>query len=472
MKARVMVSAVLCAVAGGAAGAFGGVPTYTAFQIQARTNFGVNPGGSFNVPPNWFFSGEDIQVNNAREVAFHLSVTSGDFHALWFGGDGTGMTVRNTEIGGFMSQTSLNNNGLVVWTESFVTTPGVYFYNSDNGMNGFYTNQPFGATSWGSPSVNDSGQVGYRAGFAGSNAFVSYDKATNSNAVHVVEVGLDPSSPYSFLFTPSFNNNRQIAGKARRGPGTGNNNPDEIRIWNSNGSSVLIAEDVDANPMSPYSAFDNSVALNDNGYVAFMANLVAGGRGVFLSNGTVTQTIATTNDPEISNLEFFGPSLNNHGLVAFRAIDAAGLRAIWVGNGSALTRVVTEHDLLPTDIPDPAARGGTLLGRIDQHDSSPVFGGKPSINDHGDVAFNCGLTPPDNNQIEWGSGVYVALAPPASCEGDADGDGDVDIDDITFVVLRLGNTGAPGLQGDVDGNGFVNIDDITFVVLRLGTCPS
>src|SRR5690606_17482051 len=114
-----------------------------------------------------------------------------------------------------------------------------------------------------------------------------------------------------------------------------------------------------------------------------------------------TRTIATSADPEVSSIDFFAPAVNDEGLVAFRAFDEAGLRAIFVGDGTTLRRVVTEHDLVPTD------RGE---GRIDQHDSSPVFGGSVDINARGDVVFAAALTPTGNNQIEWGSGIFVAYA--------------------------------------------------------------
>lgn len=61
----------------------------------------------------------------------------------------------------------------------------------------------------------------------------------------------------------------------------------------------------------------------------------------------------------------------------------------------------------------------------------------------------------------------VSCTPPPGCDGDADGNNTVDIDDITFIVLRLGEMGGPA---DVDGSGVVDIDDITYVVLRLGPC--
>ena len=62
---------------------------------------------------------------------------------------------------------------------------------------------------------------------------------------------------------------------------------------------------------------------------------------------------------------------------------------------------VTEHDVVPTDLGE---------GRIDQHDDSVVFGGAPDINSSGDVAFHATLTPADNNQIEWGTGMFIAYA--------------------------------------------------------------
>jgi hypothetical protein len=63
--------------------------------------------------------------------------------------------------------------------------------------------------------------------------------------------------------------------------------------------------------------------------------------------------------------------------------------------------VIAEHDLVQTDL-GPA--------RIDQHDASPVFGGSPSIASDGAIAFNAALTPPEDNQTEWGSGIFIAYA--------------------------------------------------------------
>jgi hypothetical protein len=99
---------------------------------------------------------------------------------------------------------------------------------------------------------------------------------------------------------------------------------------------VLIAEDRDSNPASPYLGFDNSVSLTDSGWVAFTASLDGGARGVFFSDGTTTRSIATTALPEVSEIEFFAPAANEAGVVAFRAKDGSELRAVWVGDGTDL----------------------------------------------------------------------------------------------------------------------------------------
>lgn len=57
---------------------------------------------------------------------------------------------------------------------------------------------------------------------------------------------------------------------------------------------------------------------------------------------------------------------------------------------------------------------------------------------------------------------------PSVCEGDADGSGAIDLDDVTFVILRLGQSGEPGtVPGDVDENGVVDLNDVSFVLLRI-----
>jgi len=453
VTARTAALAVLAATGS----AFGGLPTYT-FQIQARCNFASNPGGTFNVPAGYFFSNEDIQINDTRQVSFHFNATTGLFQSVWFGQNGLGTVVYNSPDKAFLSQTALNNNGRVIWPATDTSPNGIYFYDHPSTTSGFLTNQPIGTNTFSSPNVNDSGQVGFRAGFGTGQAFVSYDPGTNSTAIHAAEANISPGSEYTFLFPPSFNNARQIAGKVQL---TGNRN--QIRVINPNGTFVKIAEDRNSNPASPYTGFDNSVSLTHDGKVAFMANLFPSGRGVFISDGTTTTQIALQNAGGLGNIEFFAPSANDAGLVTFRAFKSNGQRAIWVGDGTNLTPVVSEHDLLPSDI-GPA--------RVDQETpSSPVFGGRPEINANGDIAFNCGMAPPDNDQIEWGSAVWVAIAsvPPPACPGDANGDLSIDAADLSVLLAQFGTSVTPGTGADFNNDGNVNSADLSVLLSAFGT---
>ena len=186
---------------------------------------------------------------------------------------------------------------------------------------------------------------------------------------------------------------------------------------------------------------------------------------MFLSDGVNTTTIATTTGtPGLSIIEFFPPSVNSSGMVAFRGRDAGDLDAVYVGDGVTLRRVIGEHDLVPTDQGE---------GKIDQHDNSITFGGSVSINNNGDVAFHCALTPANDNQQEWGSGIFIAIADPIGAPGDITGDGSVDVDDLLAVINGWGKCPAPPRECNADiapdgGDGSVNVDDLLLVINNWG----
>ncbi len=383
-----LVSAALAGPTGAA------VPTYGPPVLQARANFS----GAYNLPDGAFFTSETPQLNDVGDLACRLVTVPGtDAQGVWFGGSGSGALVYTGPAGSFLSGVTVNDAGLVVFELTYTSPNGLYAHDTATGSSGIVTNLPFGATGWGSPRVNDAGEIGYRASFSGAYAWVSWD-GVSQVATHVADATLDLDSPYSYLFTPSFNDARQIAGKVRLGPAgqVGEERPDQVRVFAADGSSTLIAEDRDSNPASPWVRFDNSVWLTPSGRVAFVAEDQAGDRTVVLSDGVTTVVVASEADAEVGDVESFGVAANDAGLVAFRAFDGAGLRAIFVGDGTTLVRAIGEHDPVLTDLGP---------GRVDQHDSSPVFGGSPALDAAGNLACNAALTPADDNQVEWGSGL-------------------------------------------------------------------
>ena len=362
-------------------------------KLIARANFT----DSFNLPIGAFFANTTIRLNNAGEAAFPLNVLPGTTaRGVWQGDASGGGVVYESPLDAFLSGVGINNNGTVVFTLTDAVPSGIYGWDPVSGMGSFLTSQPLGAFLWGSAQITDTDVLGYRAGFPNGNAYVLFDATTE---VLAVEAGLDPGSPYSFLFTPSLNQSGEIGAKVRLGTQgqIGDERPDEIRIFMPGGMSKLVVADADSG-VSDFVRFDNAVDLTDGGKVAFTAELTSGARAVCLWDDPDVTIIASEDDPMISEIEFFAPAANDAGLVVFRAFDASGFRAVWVGDGTDLTIVAREHDIVVTDLGE---------ARIDQHDSGPVFSGGVDIDASGRVSFAAGLTPPDNDQIEWGTGAFT-----------------------------------------------------------------
>lgn len=376
------------------------VPSHSTFELRARSNI-VD---GYRLPPNSSFNSKTPVLNDAGTIGFSLIAVGGGNAGLFTGGAGDGAVVYTAPDERLLEDPSINAEGELAFDQFDVLSDGIYVHDPASGK----TVQAIPAVTFSiatSADIFDDGRIAYRASAGGPQSWRVF--SDGAEAVWAFEGG-----PIAFLFTPS-SRAGLVAGKVRLGS-TAGSSPDELRLYDGPGSFAVIAADDDGDPRSLYVGFDNGVWLAPDGRVAFVADLAGGGRGVFLSDGATTTTIATTAHPGVSAISFFRPAANAAGLVAFRGTDAAGLDAIFAGDGTALSRVVGEHDLVPTDLG---------AARIDQHDDSVVFGGGLGINGRGDIAFNASLTPPDNPMIEWGSGMFVALAdgpaaPPPVPDGD------------------------------------------------------
>ena len=382
-------------------------PAAWELELLARCNFEVNEGKAYRIPTDHFLDGPSVQVNAVGQVAVSVPIAPDGKRHIWMGDADGGELVYHSPVDAFMSGVSIDRSGRAVFDLTMTDTEGLYAYDPAGRPGGdVLTTEPFGATSRGDPQLNEAGQVGFRASFGGSShAHYVLEDGRSSPAVRVAETALDGDSPYSFLFSPAFNGRGDIASGARRGPGLDNDRPDEVVLWQASGDPVVIARDADGDPRSPYAAFDAThVSLNDRGQVAFITTLVEGGvRAVVLGDGSSDDlVIAREGEAEVGEIEFFSTDVNAHGWVVFRAFDTDGKRAIWVGDGSQLVRIATERDEVPTDL-------GTAIIAQETADN-PVFDGNPTINDRGDVAFACGLAPVDDDQVEWGTGIYLAAA--------------------------------------------------------------
>lgn len=386
------------------------LPAYKAFQLQARTNLLVNDNG-FNLPPGSSFNSITASINNDGWVAFPVQVVTApgnpaDIGAgIWLGRDGAGGIVRRHDPPNdwISDRIGLNEAGKVGYViHQGGTGYGMWLYDPASGISTQVGLLPLTPSTLSNVSLGDDDVFGYQGMFGGGRGFASTraQAVPGDSVAHVYDSTVDPTSPYNYLYSPSMNNHRLIAGKVNVGTGSDFTKA-EIRLFAPDGSSERVVADVGLEPSSPFSGFDNSLAVNDAGAVAVTARLAAGNvRAVYRFDENGATEIARVGADGIVSIESFAPAINNAGLVAFRATDAVG-QAVYVGDGSGLVRAIGKGDVVPTDL------GSAQVG---QHDASPVFGGAPAINDHGDVVAVAGLHPEGDNQVEWGSGVIVAYA--------------------------------------------------------------
>ncbi|MEM6453487.1 MAG: hypothetical protein AAF772_00195 [Acidobacteriota bacterium] len=384
---------------------------FPAPTLQMRTNL-VD---GFNVPAGASANSATPAIATGGQVAVKLVIAPGEpGQGVWAGpGDGTGAIVHGAPVDAVISDVTINPSGAIVFAQIFSAANGLYRYDPLTGVTAILTTQPLGASSWSSPQLDARGVVGYRASFPGNNLWLSVDDGTT--AIHAVEVGLDPMSPFSFLFTPRLVPRAagarggagaavEIVGKARYGAAgmVGESQPDRIVRVDDAGIVTVLAEDQDADPLAPFTRFDNGVAAASDGRIAFVAQRPDGARAVVRLDPDapgVFVTIADDQQMPVGAIDFFTPAVSAQGQVAFRGVDDQGLDALFIGDGTTLVRVIGEHDLIETDL-------GTA--RLDQNvPGDPIFGGGVALSDDGTIAFKAALTPPDNDQIEWGTGLFT-----------------------------------------------------------------
>ncbi|HEX8618666.1 MAG TPA: dockerin type I domain-containing protein [Thermoanaerobaculia bacterium] len=370
------------------------LPINYQLQLQVRAATG---GSAFNLPNGSTFNSASASLNDRGEVVVRPNTLGTTTNAgLFFGGHGTGTVVYNAnDQAALLGDPFINQNSQVTFTRfssSNAADDGIYVYDRATGITTKVTSGPLGATSYTNPQLNDVGILGMRAKFTTPQALLSYNRSTNAFTNYVTETAGDPSSPYSFLYAPAFNNNNRIAALANLSaqPSTYR----ELRIWNPNGSSSLVATgDSTAGPT--FFAIDNSISMNNSDFVAFITRTTsaASSRRIVVSNGTTTTLFPTVSSGSgFTSLDSFAPVINDNGLVAFRGNDnqATPRDSVFVSDGVTVQRIAGVGDIVPTDLgPREIA---FLMGGVD-------------INNHGAVSFGVQYSSASGG---GGNAIYVA----------------------------------------------------------------
>ncbi len=369
------------------------LPLSYTLQLQVRADLG---GSAFNLPNGSTFNSVTATLNDAGKVAVKantIGLTTSP--GIWFGGQGVGLVVYNAnDDEAFLSDPFLNNNNQVSFPRFGSTNfsdDGLYVYDQANGMTTRVTNGPLGATFYTNPQINDLGIIGARISFNTPKALYSYNIATNAFTNYVTENSGDPNSRYSFLYAPFFNNNNRHAAEANI---IGQASTfKELRVWNPDGSSVLVASgDSNVGPM--FYAFDNSISMNNRDQVAFITRTSTSSatRRIVVADGTNTTIFPTvTSGNAFTGIDSFAPSINDRGLVAFRGNDnqTTPRDSVFVTDGVTFQRIAGVGDALMTDV--GIRNVSSLMGGL-------------RVNNEGSVVFGVQFA-------EGGNAIYVAYAP-------------------------------------------------------------
>lgn len=356
-------------------------------------------------------------VNDSGQVAYQgLRYADSKYDIVVEDGSATTVVASTASGGGFVSfyeDLSLNNVGQVA-LYAYSATNGVGIHVVDGVSPPITIANVFGSfggyDTYNSPSINDSGLVGFQGdpkvsfpngGFPG----VFTGDGTTASVI------ADTASGYYYQFfgKTAINSAGQVVFRAQLWPSGG-----ELVIGDASGLTVI------ADSSGIMSGFSNA-AINDSGTVAWVSSLDGGEWAAYTWDGSgTTQIVETSTSAYASFSESFSNmiAINNDGAIVFRAFLDTGEIGLYAGPDPVNDVVIQSGDPL---------LGSTVTNVGIQSES---------INSNGDIVFYVSLA----------NGTKAIVLAEAQPEPDADGDGVPDAIDNCPDVFNPD-------QADSDGDG-------------------
>lgn len=445
MRTGMMLSAmVVCSL-----GAQAQMPTTWSYELQCRSSLDVST-PAFNLPFPSSLSSQYVTIGEDGGVAIRAFL--GGAEGIFYGKDGAGsIIVQETGTGDPVWSTTMDLRNGMIGVEQGNFGDGAELYAIDGSLiNTFNAGGPEGVAGFSGLTITSDGALCYRGdfGFLGDKVVIDEYLPARTQTV----VADTYSGTYTFVISPEINDMRQVAFNSI--PETG---PSRriVRI-EPDLSTTTIAE---TGPV--WSSFVNSVALAQDGKVAFSARRAADSIWeVVVADGASSTPVATGADPDINNgsLANFPPAVNSSGWVAFRATDVSNdATAIWVTDGTTTVKLAEFGQIIDTDL------GPIPMGfDFGPDNGKQVANGVVDINDNGQVAFASFLS---NGTI----GVFVATPVFDVCEADLDGNGELDFFDLSAFLMAFGNMDR---SADLDENGSFDFFDLSaYLALYNAGCP-
>lgn len=386
----------------------GFLPNYKS-EILARTN----GGSTYNMPSYSALSNTTPSINDQGDVTFKIlsggidnQADHSEQSAIWLktSKETDGRVVYYAPKTKYIGDPEILPQGDILFTLfNEVSSDGLFIFETKNQL----SNNIFPAknmTSLSYTQVTNDNSFAFRSTDSENNrAFFEW----RANKLWPV---VDEEGGYSFLFGPSVNASSQWLFKARLGEKY--NYADEAKdqivlltpqftaLGEKSYQKTVIAQDSDADELSPYKTFDNSPMLTNAGFAVFGATLKDKTRVIVAVKDGKHFIAAQEKLNNISQIEMFSPKINDHGFVVFRAKNDKGLRGIYLANPFAaipeVKRLVGEGDPIMAD-EGPAA--------ILKRDGFPGFGGNVDINNNNEIVFTAVIAT-ENHKWILGSAIY------------------------------------------------------------------